>query len=145
MDKSLWTASLLLVIAGLLSLAGGVAGKIYQNYKEAGKGRVMARVVDLVLKETENTDPGFAYKNCYYPVFEYYAGGQLYKITHPKGSYPSAFRINQNVRLTYEKNDPSRYEIDRNYFREMLPAALYGAGVAFLCAAFFLFVLFARR
>ena len=69
MDKSLWTASLLLVIAGLLSLAGGVAGKIYQNYKEAGKGRVTARVVDLVLKETENADPGFAYKNCYYPVF----------------------------------------------------------------------------
>ena len=48
--------------------------------------------------------------------FEYYAGGQLYKITHPKGSYPSAFRINQNVRLTYEKNDPSRYEIDEELF-----------------------------
>ena len=62
MDKSLRTASLLLVIAGLLSLAGGVAGKIYQNYKEAGKGRVTARVVDLVLKETENADPALPIK-----------------------------------------------------------------------------------
>lgn len=145
MDKSLWTASLFLIILGLVSLAGGVASKIYQEYREAGRARVTARVVDLILKESESADPRFAYKNCYYPVFEYYAGGKLYKITHPRGSYPSAFRINQEVKLTYDKEDPSNYEIAQSDLWGTLSVALYGVGVAFLCAAFLLFVIFARR
>ena len=145
MDRSLWTASLFLVILGLLSLAGGVVSRIYQHYREAGRGRVTARVVDLVLKESDGADSRFSYKNCYYPGFEYYAGGKLYKIVHPKGSYPSAFHVNQAVKLTYDREDPANYEIARNNIWGTLSAALYGAGVACLCGAFLLFISFAQR
>ena len=85
MDKTLWTASLFLVILGFLLLIAGALCRVYVNYKEPRRGRVTARVVDLLLQEPVSQDQIRIYKNCYYPVFEFYAEGKLYKITHPEG------------------------------------------------------------
>lgn len=145
MDKSLWTASLFLIITGLLSLAGSAACRFYQSYKEPGKERITARVVDLILREPKLGDGSRPYKNYYYPVFEYYAGGRLYKVVHPQGAYPSPYRINQEIKLCYRKDDPEEYEIAGNNTLLMAAGGLFAAGVICLFAGCIVFVMFALR
>ena len=145
MDKTLWTASLFLVILGFLLLIAGALCRVYVNYKEPRRGRVTARVVDLLLQEPVSQDQIRIYKNCYYPVFEFYAEGKLYKITHPEGSYPSAYRLNQEIRLNYDKDDPTDYVIVKNTALDILPEVFSALGVVCILAGCVLFGLFAAR
>lgn len=143
MDRTLWTASLFLVVVGLVFLAAGTAIRLYLNYKDPGKERVTARVVDLVLQEPKNEKQVGRYKNCYYPVLEFYAEGKLYKIVHPEGSYPSAYRIHQELLLSYRKDDPEDYRIIKNTFQDILPELLSVLGVVCILAGCVVFALFA--
>lgn len=145
MDRTLWTASLFLVILGLLFLAAAAFCRFYFNYKETRRGRVTARVVDLLLQEPERPEQARLYKNCYYPVLEFYANGKLYKIVHPEGSYPSAYRMHQELRLNYNKDDPEDYVIAKNTFRDVLPEIFSVLGVICIFAGCILFALFAAR
>lgn len=145
MDKSLWTASLFLIITGLLFLAGAVVCRLYQSYKEPGKERVTARVVDLILREPKMGEASRPYKNYYYPVFEYYAEGRLYKVVHPQGSYPSPYRINQEIKLCYDKDDPEKYEIAGSDTLILAANGFSAAGAVCLFAGCIVFVLFALR
>ena len=145
MDKSLWAASCFLIVVGILFLIVGIVCQLYQNYKEPFEGKTTARVVDLQLRETENRRQPMLYKNCYYPVFEYYAGGKLYKVTHPEGSYPSAFHVNQEVPLCYNQKDPLEYKMAENSKIKILAQALYAVGVLGIAVGCVIFLIFARR
>ena len=145
MDKSLWAASCFLIVAGILFLIGGIVCQLYQNYKEPFEGKTTARVVDLLLRETENRRQPMLYKNCYYPVLEYYARGKLYKVIHWEGSYPSTFHLNQEVSLFYNQADPLEYKIAENRKMKLLSQALYAVGVLGIAVGCIIFLIFARR
>ena len=145
MDKSLWAASCFLIVAGMLFLIGGFACWLYQNYKEPFEGKTTARVVDLLLQEPKIRRQPMLYKNYYYPVLEYYAEGKLYKVTHPEGSYPSAFRANQEVPICYNQTDPLEYKIADNSKIKILAQALYVIGVLGIAVGCIIFLIFARR
>ena len=145
MDRSLWAASCFLILFGILLLAGGTGCQFYLNYKETLKGRATARVVELLLKEPEQRDTKLPYKNCYFPVLEYYAEGKLYKVVYPVGAYPSPFRVNQEIRLKYNKADPMEYKIIEKSTLNLAASALYGVGVVCIAAGCIIFVIFALR
>lgn len=145
MDRSLWTASCFLIILGMLLLAGGLGCRFYLGQRDSMKGRTVAKVVELLLQEPAQRERPMYYKNCYYPVFEYYAEGKLYKVTYPHGSYPSAFRINQEVKLCYNKENPQEYEIQGTNTLKIVSDALYGAGVVCILTGCIIFVIFALR
>ena len=145
MDKGLWTASCFLIILGILFLGTGSGFQFYLNSREVLRGRVTARVVELLLREPEKKDLKYPYKNCYYPVLEYYAEGRLYKAVHPEGAYPSPFHLNQEVRIKYNKEDPQEYEIlEKNPLR-LGAYVLYALGVLCIAAGCIIFVILALR
>lgn len=144
MDRGLWTASCFLIIFGIILLCSGLGCQFYINYKEPLKGRAVARVVELLLQEPEEKGI-WPYKNCYYPVFEYYAEGKLHKVVYPEGAYPSPFRINQEIKLKYEKSDPLQYKIMERNTLKTAADALYISGVVCIAAGCIIFVIFALR
>lgn len=144
MDRGLWTASCFLIIFGILLLGAGLGCQFYVNYKEPLKGRAVAKVVELLLQEPEEKG-NWPYKNCYYPVFEYYAEGKLHKVVYPEGAYPSPFRINQEIKLKYAKEDPLEYRIMEKNTLKMTADALYASGVVCIAAGCIIFVIFALR
>lgn len=145
LNKGLWTASLLFLILGLLFLAVGIGCHLYENFKEPIKRRCTARVVALLLEEPKPGEQYRFYKNCYYPVLEYYAEGKLYKIRYPQGSYPSRFKLNQEVKIAYEKGQPEAFVMEKTSSLRLLAQWLYGVGVACLLAACIIFLIFAMR
>lgn len=144
MDKNLWTASCFLIIFGIILFAGGIGCQFYLNYKETLKGRATARVVELLLQEPEKKGI-WPYKNCYYPVFEYYAEGKLHKVTYPEGAYPSSFKINQEIKLKYNKSDPLDYQIMEKNTLRMVADTIYVSGVICIAAGCIIFVIFSLR
>lgn len=145
MDKGLWTASLLLIILGLILMAVGVGCRLWQSYQDPNRARVTAKVVDLILKEPEKGDASRSNKNFYYPVFEYFAEGRLYKITHPEGSYPSAYRLNQEVALFYDTKDPSHYEIAVIRMPELVAEICSLLGIISVLAGCIIFAFFSLQ
>ncbi|MDD2958227.1 MAG: hypothetical protein PHR92_06825 [Lachnospiraceae bacterium] len=144
MNKSLWIASCCLIIIGLLFLLAGVILQYYQQYKEPLKGRTTGKVVELLLAEPKKRT-GAGYKNYYYPIFEYFAEGKLYKVRYPYGAYPSPFHINQEIKLCYNKEDPLEYQIAEINKWKLLSSALYGAGVISVMIGCIIFLIFAVR
>ena len=144
-NRGLWNVSLFLFIAGLAALGAGAVCQFLEQIREPDTEWGTARVVDLVLKENGEKSSLYPYKNCYYPVLEYYAQGKLYKVLHTEGAYPSAYHLNQELRICYNRNDPEQYELaDISRMR----AASIGCsvlGVAGLCVACIVFLLFAVR
>lgn len=145
MNKGLWTASLIFLLLGLLFLAVGIGCHLYENLKAPLKRRCTARVVELLLEEPKPGEQFLFYKNCYYPVIEYYAEGKLYKLRYPHGSYPSRFKLNQEIRITYEKGRPEAFTMEKRSTLRLLSQCLYGVGVGFLLIACIIFLRFAMR
>lgn len=145
MDKGLWAASCFLVIFGMLLLAAGTVCRIYFNGREMWKGRTTARVVELLLQEPRQRDGRAPYKNCYYPVLEYYAEGRLYKVLYPKGAYPSPFHVNQELWVRYNQANPQEYKIEEKTPKRFAAGFLYWAGVSCVAAGCIIFVIFALR
>ncbi|MDO5346588.1 MAG: DUF3592 domain-containing protein [Lachnospiraceae bacterium] len=145
MDRTLWTASLFLVITGFLFLTAAAIGRVYFHYREPRKGRATARVVDLILREPENPEQARLYKNYYYPVLEFYADGKLYKIVHSEGSYPTVYHMHQELRLYYNKENPEDYVIVKNASWDILTEIFSVLGVICIFAACILFAMFAAR
>ncbi len=145
MNKGLWTASLVLLVVGLIFLAMGIGCHLYENFKEPLKCRCTARVVELLLEEPKPGEQFLFYKNCYYPVIEYYAEGKLYKLRYPHGSYPSRFKLNQEIKITYKKGQPEEFLLEKQSPLRLLSQCLYGVGVAALLTACIIFLIFAMR
>ena len=144
MNKGLWNASLFFGLAGLILFLAGYLRSVYDIRRRRRKGKAKARVVALIPRENE-ISPQMGYRNLYYPVFEFYAGGKLYKIEYPSGSYPSRFRINQTVPILYDTEDPEDLIIDTEGIRYQIPQFLYAAGIALLLLSALLFARFALR
>ena len=146
MNNGLWTASILLIAAGILLLIGGTACQAVLSYRQKEKLSVRAKVVDLVLGPHRGAaGSGGLFANRWYPVFEYYAKGKLYKVTDPHGSWPSRYRVGQEISLDLERSDPSRYEISTDTAKKTAASVLYASGVVCLLAGCVIFVKFALR
>lgn len=145
MDKDLWLASCFLIGAGILLLTGGGCLRLIHNFKEPLKGQVKARVVELLLEDPGRKESASFFRNSYYPVFEFYVNGKLYRVRYPRGSYPSRFHVNQEISLNYDPSNPLDFCIAEKNLRQAGARLLYAAGVACVFAGFIIFVIFARR
>ena len=144
MNKGLWTASLFLLVIGLGCIVARLVLQMIFSERAQLKGHTTARVVDLQLRE----DPAAGnrqFRHCFYPVFEYYAGGRLYKQVYPVGSYPSRWKVNDEIRLDYDPEDPNIYELSTWSMQRILPPALSVFGVILVLTACVIFLRFATR
>ena len=145
MNRGLWNASLWFLILGGLAAGAGALLLAYTREKEVLKGHVQARVVELKLKEDRGVQQDGAFQNKYYPVFEFYTHGRLYKLTYPEGSYPSAFTVGQKVWLDYDPADPETFRIREEVKLQQWGRVLQAAGLALAVLGIFFFLRYAGR
>ena len=140
MNRGLWTASVLLVIAGIgMILAGMFLSETHSRGKTAFR-RVKARVVDLLRREEEGR-----FRSRYYPVIEYYAGGRLVKTVFEEGSYPSRWQVGDEIFIEYSARHPEKCRRAQEGFRFILPGILWGGGVFLVMLGITAFIRFAVR
>ena len=144
MNKASWNASLFLLAAGMLVTGAGLVLSLLYKRRETMKGHAVARVVELILDANPlaKTDE---YQNCFYPVFEFYAGGRLYKIRYEIGSLPSMFSVGQRVRIDFDPEDPSDFVIAEPGMRQYIPEIVAGAGLCLFLLGILIFFRFAVR
>ena len=145
MNRGLWNASLWLLILGALTAGAGALLLAYVRQKEELKGHVQARVVELQLKEDRGMQQDGAFVNKYYPVFEFYTHGRLYKLTYPVGSYPSPFTVGQKVWLDYDQDNPEDFQISQADTMQFWARALQGAGLVLAVLGIIFFLRYAGR
>lgn len=123
--------TIILVILGILFMT---AGKLYKNYKETAEKyteETLGTVIEVIPDEPDEGGKAQGIHDYYYPVFAYYAGGQLYKERFFQGSNPPEFQVNQEVKLCYNKRNPSQYIIAQKTAADYVPTMLYVGG--FIC------------
>ena len=144
MNKAVWNAGLFLLAAGMLLAAAGFVLSLVYKRRETFKGHAVARIVELILdvNPLAKTDD---YQNCFYPVFEFYTGGRLYKIRYPEGSLPSRFAVGQKVRIDFDPENPADFVIADTGMSQYLPEIIAGAGVLLFLLGILIFFRFAVR
>ncbi len=121
-----WNASLVFVILGILLLVISYGLKFYLKQNEEFHGHTRAKVTDLVLRP--NPDQNSAYRDCYFPIIEYYAGGKLYRQEYEIGSWPSTFQINDEISIDYDIADPNVWHISPKHIMSHVPYILNMVG-----------------
>ena len=99
----------ILIILGVLCLAGAYIARSYRHRKEPYKGRAVATVVDIVPDTPDHKGKAAGIHDYYYPVFAYYAEGRLIQKRYYKGGNPCPFRRNQQVRVYYSLKNPELF------------------------------------
>ncbi len=101
----------ILIILGVLCLAGAYIARSYRHRKEPYKGRAVATVVDIVPDTPDHKGKAAGIHDYYYPVFAYYAEGRLIQKRYYKGGNPCPFRRNQQVRVYYSLKNPELFKL----------------------------------
>ena len=143
MERELWLTSCFLIVTGIGLLAGGVLSRWYTR-RRSGRRVTKARVIKLLLREDPSSDVK-VFRNCYYPVFEFYVNGKLHKETYPYGAYPSPFEVGQEVRISFDPEHPGEYEICERSAAGYLPEILSISGAVIFALGAVLFIRFASR
>lgn len=133
-----------LMAAGLLMIAAGIIWRNWRRSRETLQGHTTARVIRLLPRE-DLSGRTSQFKTEYYPVFEFYADSKRYSEVYPFGSYPSKYKVGQQLQIDYDPANPGDFEIHDRTLQDMLPALTYYAGVIFTSAGAVLFLVFAAR
>ena len=142
MNNGIWILSFVCLVAGLIMTAAGLILRSYKRSRQQLAGHTYGRVIDLKLRELPGTNKNNNFRNLYFPVFEFYANGKLYRENYPYGTYPSSFKVGDEVRIDYDPDDPHEYELRHNSIKDMLPSIIYTGGVALTCAGALFFIIF---
>ncbi len=141
--REIWVLSCTCMVFGIVLFVAGAICQYYRIYAEPYKGRAVGRVVELILDRPKVG--GSPFRNVYYPVIEFYAEGQLIKVKYPHGSYPSAYRKNQEIKIYFNLDNPRQFRIVRSNPLKNLAFALAAAGMVFMVGGGIGFLVFAVR
>ena len=142
MNNAIWVLSFVCLAAGLAMTAAGLILRSYKRSRQQLTGHTSGRVINLELRELPGTYKSHTFRNLYFPVFEFYANGKLYRENYPYGAYPSSFRVGDEVQIDYDPEDPHEYELRQKNLKDMLPSLIYMGGVSLTAAGALLFIIF---
>ena len=143
MSRAWFYLSLVTLLLGAACIIAGAIMRARRRAEREYEGETKAKVVDLLLREDPLPSGGF--RNKYYPVFQFYAGGKLCEKIYPFGAYPAAWTIGQSVDLEYDPADPSNFRIREPDLRQVLPTVLYMGGYVLVVIGIILFLFYALR
>ncbi len=144
MNKGLFVFSFICLIGGICAFAAGSILQDIRREREKRKGHTVAKVVDLSVIENKKAGGG-QFHHRFYPVFQYYAEGHLYKTVYPEGSYPSQWKRGQEVRIDYDLADPTDYCLSSRDLNAYLPTILIVGGAVLVLLGAIMFIRFAVR
>ncbi len=139
----IWSEGIL--ILGIILTAAGIIYRAYLKEKEPLKGRVSATVVEIVTGPPDIKGAEKGIHDYFYPVFAYYANGQLRKEQYEKGSNPPSFYKGQKVALKFDLKNPGNFQIEKKEREEQLGSLLYFLGLGMILAGLILYLLFGLR
>jgi hypothetical protein len=142
MYNGLWLLSCFLLIFGFVFGGASFFLAHYAAQHEQYKGRAEARVVNIVAEPRTGEASLSEFRNRQVAVFEFFAGGQLYKVYDKADTYPCPYDLNQRVRIVYDPASPEDFCIEQKNLWRRLSHIANLLGVACLlagCIAFFLY------
>lgn len=120
---------LLFIVIGILVMA------VWNKRRQKAVMNATAHVADV---ERRRNGKGNTY---YYPVFEYYAGGLMRRVTSSFGSNPGRYQIGEEVELLYNPDKPEQFWSERDAKMMKLVCGIFiGFGVFFLIMGIFLLI-----
>ncbi|MDO4322802.1 MAG: hypothetical protein Q4C61_09770 [Lachnospiraceae bacterium] len=145
MYHELWTISCVLFALGFLCGAAGLFLKYYFQRNERYQGHAEARVVDIVAEPRKGLASLSEFHNRQAAVFEFYAGGRLIKVKDPADTYPCPYYLNQRIHISYDKEEPEHFYIEKKNHWKQLASGISMLGVVCIVAGCVLFLMYAAR
>jgi hypothetical protein len=125
----------------LLSQLGRWIDRSKSRYRAAAEGRVVRIETEPADARENRTE----FHDRQYAVIEFFAGGRLVEVRGPVSAYPSPYHTGQRLHLSYDPQDPSRYQIVTDHRWNILARIACGAAVFLVAAGCLFFLLFATR
>lgn len=139
----IWSEGIL--ILGIILTVAGMIYRAYLKEKEPLKGRVSATVVEVVAGPPDGNGAAKGVHDYFYPVFAYYANGQLRKERYKKGSNPPAFYKGQKVTLKFNLENPGDFQVEKKEREDRIGSLFYFLGLGLIFAGLILYLMFGLR